>query len=493
MIESPPPHFRVAIAGSGFGGLGSAIRLLQGGIDDFVVLERASDLGGVWRDNSYPGCACDVESHLYSFSFARNPSWTRTFSASREIHAYLRQCAERFNVTPHLRYEIEIREAAWNEDAQHWHLETSRGALTADVFIAAVGGLSEPAIPSLPGLETFAGKTFHSARWDHDYDLTGKHVAVIGTGASAIQFIPRIQPRVGKLHVFQRTPPWIVPRRDRALGRLQRRLLHASNTLQWLKRAGIYGRRELTAVAFFEPRIASVVERLARRHLHRSVRDPELRAKLTPRYTLGCKRILLSDDYLPAITKPNVELVTEPLREIVPAGVVTGDGAFCRVDAIIFGTGFRVQDFPFAKHVRGREGVTLAETWKETMTAHLGTTVAGYPNLFILQGPNTALGHTSVITMLESQIEHILKALRFMGAHGIGAMEPRPDVQAAFVSEVDRKMKGTVWTAGGCKSWYLDAHGRNSTLWPGFTFSFKRRVEPFEPRDYRLVAKGSRS
>ena len=486
-------HVRVAIAGTGFAGLGMAIRLMQSGIDDILVFERSNDVGGVWRDNTYPGCACDVESHLYSFSFARNPEWTRSFSPSREIQGYLRACAERFGVLPRIRFDHEIRSATWDDDAQRWRLQTKHGVYTADAFVAAVGGLSEPAIPSLPGLESFAGTTFHSARWNHDHDLQGKRVAAIGTGASAIQFVPAIQPKVGALKVFQRTPPWIVPRRDRALTDHERNKLRSSNVAQWLLRTRIYALREVMALPFFDERIARLGRRLAEKHLARSVRDPILRAKLTPKYTMGCKRILLSDDYYPAVTKPNVDVITDSIVEIRPNGVVTSDGALHEVDTIIFGTGFHVQDYPFSNRVHGRGGRCLADTWKDRMTAHLGTTVSGYPNLFLLQGPNTGLGHTSVITIIESQVEHVVNALRYMTEERLATVEPRLEAQNAFVAYVDAKTKGTVWTSGGCKSWYLDAHGTNSTLWPGFTFTFKRRVERFDPSEYVLMPRTSRT
>jgi cation diffusion facilitator CzcD-associated flavoprotein CzcO len=486
-------HVRVAVAGSGFGGLGTAIRLQQSGIADFLVFERGHDVGGVWRDNTYPGCACDVESHLYSFSFARNPEWTRSFSPADEIQAYLRSCAERFGILPKIRFDHEVRSATWDDDAQRWRLETKHGAFTADVLVGAVGALSDPAIPSLPGVATFAGKTFHSARWDHAHDLAGKRVAVIGTGASAIQFVPAIQPKVSALKVFQRTPPWIVPRGDRALSERQRTILRSSKTAQWLTRAGIYALREVMALAFFDTRAAKLTQRLALRHLRRSVRDPALRAKLTPSYTMGCKRILLSDDYLPALTRENVDVVTDAIAEIRPEGVLTKDGVLHEVDTIVFGTGFNVQKFPFAERVRGKGGRTLSETWAGGMTAHLGTTVAGYPNFFLLQGPNTGLGHTSVITMIESQIEHVVNALRYLDSRGLAAVEPRAEAQQAFVDLVDAKMKGTVWTSGGCASWYLDARGRNSTLWPGFTFTFKRRVEHFDPSEYVLMERRTRA
>lgn len=495
MTRRDKRHFRIAIAGSGFGGLGTAIRLLEDGETDLLVLERGGDVGGVWRDNTYPGCACDVESHLYSFSFARSPDWTHRYSRWPQIQEYLRECATRFGVLPHIRFDHEVTAARWSENDAHWVLETNHGTFTADVFVAATGALSEPKTPDLPGLSAFRGKTFHSARWDHDHDLTGRNVAVIGTGASAIQFIPQIQPKVARLSVFQRTPPWVLPRGDRPITDRERRLLRDYPLLSWLVRARIYALRELLGTLFFEPRLAKALERLALAYLARQVPDPVLRAKLTPRYTLGCKRILISDDYLPSLGSPNVDVVTSAIREIRDGSIVTEDGASHEVDTIVFGTGFLVQEYPFSHRVAGRTGRTVAETWRDAggMTAHLGTTLAGFPNFFLLQGPNTGLGHTSVIVMIEAQIEHIRNALRFMKTNGYASVEPKADAQAAFASEVDRKMRGTVWTAGGCASWYLDANGRNSTLWPGYTFTFKRRVERFDPADYLLASARGRA
>jgi cation diffusion facilitator CzcD-associated flavoprotein CzcO len=478
---SEPKHVHVAIAGTGFGGLGMAIRMLQTGRRDFLLFERADDVGGVWRDNTYPGCACDVQSHLYSFSFAPNAKWTRAYSPQPEIHAYLKRCAERFGVMPYIRLGHEIRQASW--DGARWVLETSRGRYTADVFVAAVGALSEPSLPKLPGLERFAGPTFHSARWDHGYALDGKRVAVVGTGASAIQFVPQIQPRVGQLHLYQRTPPWIMPRNDFAFSPAMKRLLSWMPPLQRLTRATLYARREMFALPFLHPRLARYAEKLALKHLAAQVPDPALRRQLTPDYRIGCKRILVSDDYLPALTRPNVELVSDAIAEITPAGIVTADGRERTVDAIIFGTGFQVTEMPFGRHVRGRDGRTLEELWRGSPFAHLGLTVHGFPNFFFLLGPNTGLGHTSVVLMIESHIEHVLGALRHLDARGV-PIEPRPEAQAAFLADVDAKMRSTVWTTGGCSSWYLDRTGRNSTLWPSYTFAFKRRVARFDPAEY---------
>ncbi len=485
------PHIRIAIVGSGFAGLGMAIRLKQEGIEDFLVFERAASLGGVWRDNTYPGCACDVPSHLYSFSFAPNSQWSRAYSPQPEIHAYLRACADRFGLSPHLRFGHALTEAAWDERAQCWRLETSAGRYTADLLVSAVGGLSEPAVPSLPGLASFQGKVMHSARWDGGYSLAGKRVAVIGTGASAVQFVPRIQPQVERLLLFQRTPPWVLPREDHDIGARARWLFQRVPGARRLLRWGLYLIREVSVLGFLNPWLLRLVQRRALRHLRRSVADPVLREKLTPRYVMGCKRILVSDDYLPALTRENVDVITSGIREVRERSLVTQEGHVHPVDAIILGTGFRVTDMPIAHHIRGRGGRTLAQVWDGTMKAHLGTSVSGFPNLFMLLGPNTGLGHTSVILMMESQMEHVLGALRYVEGRGLAAVEPSGEAQARFVRQLDTRMAGTVWATGGCKSWYQDATGRNSTLWPGSTLSFRRRVAHFEPSEYVAIPRRS--
>ncbi|NVJ03843.1 NAD(P)/FAD-dependent oxidoreductase [Myxococcus sp. AM001] len=490
MSPSPNrPHVRIAIVGSGFGGLGMAIRLKQEGIEDFVILEREATLGGVWRDNTYPGCACDVPSQLYAFSFAPNPDWSRAFSPQAEIHAYLRACADRYGLHPHLRFHHALIEARWDEHAQRWLLQTSAGHSTADVLISAVGGLNEPAIPDLPGLETFEGKVMHSARWAADPALAGRRVAVIGTGASAVQFIPHIQPEVERLLLFQRTPAWVMPRRDHAMGAVARWLFRHVPGAQRLWRWTLHGVRELSVLAFQHPWLLRLAQRRALRHLRRSVADPVLREKLTPRYVMGCKRILLSDDYFPALTQRNVEVLTSGIQAVRARSIVTRDGVEHAVDTLILGTGFRVTDAPIAHHIRGRGGRTLAQAWGGTMTAHLGTTVSGFPNLFMLLGPNTGLGHTSIILMIESQVEHVLGALRYLDGRALAAVEPSPDAQAEYVRQLDARMAGTVWAKGGCVSWYQDATGRISTLWPGSTLAFRRRVARFEPFEYVAISR----
>lgn len=486
MTERDPRHVQIAVSGTGFAGLGAAIRLKQAGFHDFLVFERAEEVGGTWRDNSYPGCACDVESDLYSFSFAPNPSWSRLFSPQPEILAYLRRCAEDFGILPHVRFGHEIREAAFNDAEQRWYLETSHGTFTADVLIGGSGPLSEPSIPNLKGLSSFKGKVFHSARWDHAYDLAGKRVGVVGTGASAIQFVPAIQPRVAHLTLFQRTPAWVVPRIDREVSEREHRLYRALPFTQRLSRAAIYARREAFVLGFRNPSIMRYVEKFALRYLERKVPDPILRKKLTPNFRLGCKRVLISQDYLPALNQPNVHVETSSIVEVRAHSIVTADGQEHEVDALIFGTGFHVTDIPFAHRVRNGAGHTLHDAWQGSPSAHYGTTVAGFPNLFLLLGPNTGLGHTSVVLMIESQLKIVLGALEHMRRHRCATVEPRLEAQQAYNAELAQKTEGTVWTSGGCASWYIDESGRNSTLWPGFTFSFMRRCR-FRPEEYELA------
>lgn len=482
------PHLHVAIVGAGFAGLGMAIRLRRDGVEDFAVFEEAGEVGGTWRDNSYPGSACDVPSHVYSFSFAPHPGWTRMFAPQPEIWAYLRECVRRSGIAGHLRLNTRVTGATWDSDRRCWRIETSRGPVTADALVAAAGGLAEPSVPDLPGLDRFAGAAFHSARWDHDTDLAGRRVAVIGTGTSAAQFVPEIAPRAAALYVFQRTAPWVLPRRNRGITGLERRAYRAAPVLQQLARGTIGALRETLVVNNRHPRLARLlVQRIAARHLRRSVPDPALRARLTPGYTVGCKRIVLSNEYLPALTRPNVEVLTEPITEVRPHAVVTADGVERSVDVLIFGTGFQVSDPPIAHRIRGLAGRTLAQQWSGSPTGHLGTMVAGFPNLFLMLGPNTGLGHSSVVLMMEAQHGHVLDALRFLRERGYAALSPRADVQAAYTAEMDTRLAGTVWNAGGCRSWYLDAAGRNWTMWPGTSWAFRRRLARFQPDDYDVV------
>jgi cation diffusion facilitator CzcD-associated flavoprotein CzcO len=482
-------HHRIAIVGTGFAGLGMAIRLRQEGEQDFVLLERAADIGGTWRDNTYPGCRCDVPSHLYSFSFAPNPNWSSTFSPQSEILDYLKDCAERFGVMPHVRLDTELESASWDDDDGLWRIETSQGPLTAEILISGQGPLSDPSLPEVPGIESFEGTAFHSAEWDHEHDLEGERVAVVGTGASAIQFVPEIQPKAAKLHVFQRTAPWVIPHRNRPLRRWERAIYRLFPPAQLAMRAAIYWARELFVLQFRHRAVGRLLERIPMAHMRKQVKDPALREKLTPDYRIGCKRILPTDEWYPALAQPNVEVITEGITEIRPHSVVAADGTEREVDTIIFGTGFHVTDVPIADRIEGRDGRTLAETWEGSMRAYKGTTVAGYPNLFFLVGPNTGLGHTSIVFMIESQIAYVLDALRTMRRRGAGTLEVREGAQAAYNAELDRMTKGTVWVTGGCTSYYIDRNGHNSSLWPTYTWPFRRRLREFDVAAYSLAAR----
>ncbi len=477
----------IAIVGAGFSGLGMAIRLKQEGIDDFVVLERHEDVGGTWWVNTYPGCACDVPSHLYSFSFAPNPDWTQTYSTQPEIRDYLLGLAREHDLYRHTRLNTAVESAAWDEEAGRWQLETSGGPVSARVMISGQGALAEPSIPDLPGLDTFAGTIFHSARWNHEHDLRGKRVAAVGTGASAIQFVPAIQPEVAQLDVYQRTPPWVMPHPNRRIRDREKALFRRLPGYQKLVRGGVYSGRELLVLGFVKrPRIMKLVERIARRHIRDQVPDPELRRKVRPDYTIGCKRILPSNAWYPALGQPNVDLVTSPIREVRPHAIVCEDGTERAVDTIVFGTGFHVADMPVGEWVRGRGGRTLMEAWNGSPRAYLGTATSGFPNLFMLLGPNTGLGHSSMVYMLESQLNYVLDAVRTMRARGTATAEVRPEVQEAYTREIDARMRGTVWSTG-CASWYLDATGRNPTLWPDWTWRFRRRTRRFEPAKFLLA------
>jgi cation diffusion facilitator CzcD-associated flavoprotein CzcO len=483
-------HVNVLIIGSGFAGLGMAIRLEQEGRRDFLVLERFDDVGGTWFANTYPGAACDVPSRLYSFSFAPNPHWSRSFSPQNEILDYLRSCADRFGVRDRIRFGTSAEAAEWDEQARRWHVRTNAGDFTCDVLVSGAGALSAPKLPPVEGAEDFAGKVFHSAAWDHDHDVAGERVAVIGTGASSIQIVPQIQPKVASLKVFQRTPAWIIPRTDRPFTKPERWLYKKIPGLDKLARSVIYWGRESYVVGFaIQQRLMKLPELIARAHLKRHVPDPELRAKLTPSYTIGCKRILISNDFYPALAADNADVVTSPIARMTPEGIVTEDGVAHEVDTIVFATGFQVTPPPIAEGVRGRAGRRLVNVWSEHgMQAHRGTTINGFPNLFFLVGPNTGLGHTSMVYVIESQIEYVLRALEAMDREGIAAMEPTAAAQEAFNAALQRRLRGTVWDQGGCASWYLDDTGRNTTLWPWFTFRFRKALSEFDSASYEKVA-----
>lgn len=483
------PNARICIVGAGFSGIGMAVKLRKAGVRDFVVLERAADLGGTWRDNTYPGCKCDIPSHIYSYSFAPNPDWTQINAPQPEIWAYLRSVAEAHSIAPHLRFGHEVLDASWDDADCQWLIQTNRGEMRAEVLISAMGALSNPSIPAIPGREAFAGASFHSSRWDHEHDLSGERVAVVGTGASAAQLIPKIAPRVAQLTVFQRTPHWVLPSPDRPTTARARRIYRRFALAQKLTRAAQFAIPEILLIGQRHPRLMAPIEAWARRYLSKQVSDPGLRAKLTPRFRLGCKRIVLESNYLATLDRPDVNVVTEPLRQVTETAIVTADGIAHDCDTIIWATGFSVQDPPLVDVVRGRGGRTLRQAY-HTLEAHRGTTVAGFPNLFILLGPNTGVNNSIVYT-IESQIGYVILALETMDRLELATVEPRFDVQIAYNESVQRAFEGTVWTSGGCRSWYLDSEGRNTTLWPLFSTRFRRMLSRFDVDEYAVTVRSS--
>ena len=476
---------RITVVGTGFSGLCMGVKLRAQGEEDFVLLERAGDVGGTWRDNTYPGCACDVESHLYSFSFEPNPNWSRLYAPQPEIFAYLKHVATKYDLLRHVRFHAKLVGARYDEARQLWVVTAEDGRVfESEVLVSGMGGLSNPAIPDIPGMATFAGKAFHSATWDHGHTLDDQRVAVIGSGASAIQFVPAIAPKVGKLTYFQRTPPWVVPKMDRPIRPDETADFAANPWRQRMARTRLYWTLEARFLAFkFKPEWMNLVAKVGKHRIRKHIKDPALQAKLTPDYTPGCKRLLISNEYYPALARTNVEVVTEGIREVVPQGVVTQDGRLHEVDTIIFGTGFKVQDPIPPGTVFGRGGRDLAEVWQHGPEAHMGIAVAGFPNFFMLMGPNTGLGHNSMVFMIESQAHYIVEALKAMKEHGVKAIDVKPQVQRRFVDGVQEELQRTVWQSG-CKSWYLNEQGRNTAAWPGFTFAYRLKTRRFKLSQY---------
>ncbi|MBB1022142.1 NAD(P)/FAD-dependent oxidoreductase [Dietzia sp. E1] len=475
----------VLVVGAGFSGLGTAIRLSQEGFDDLVVLERGHDVGGTWRDNSYPGAACDVPSHLYSYSFALNPDWSRAFSPQGEIYDYIRRVTAETGVREKIRFGVDVTAVEYDADRGRWSVSTNAGEYDARVVVLGVGALCEPRLPEIDGIEDFAGDVFHTARWDHSVPLADRRVAVIGTGASAIQVVPSIAPTVGHLDVYQRTAPWVLPRMDRPYPRLERSLYRRVPGLQKAVRALQYASREFQVVGLTRTRAAlAPIKALGRAHLALQVRDRALREKVTPNFEIGCKRILLSNTWYPALGRDNVDLVTEPIARVTESGIVTADGVEHPADVLVVATGFHVTDSPFFERVRGADGRTLAQQWRsEGMEAYKGTTVAGYPNLFVLVGPATGLGHSSMIYMIESQLNYLVDALRTMRDRDLQAVEVRAAVQEAYNRELREQTGETVWVTG-CRSWYLDDKGNAPAVWPDFTLTFRRQTREFDLSAY---------
>ncbi|MFI9506142.1 flavin-containing monooxygenase [Nocardia sp. NPDC052566] len=475
----------IIIIGAGFGGIGMAIELRRAGFDDITILERAADLGGVWRENTYPGAACDVPSPLYSYSYEPKPDWPQRYSGREAIHAYLRDVAERHRLLDAVEFGVEVTDAEFDEATARWTVRTADGATrSAQVLIPAVGQLSRPAIPTIPGIDSFAGASFHSAEWDHNVDLTGKRVICVGTGASAIQYIPQIQPKVAELTLFQRTPAWVLPKFDTDYKPIQHKLFAKVPGALLVERFGWWSIAEFVSLGLVEfPPITTLVARIAARHLRKQVTDPELLAKLMPDYPIGCKRGLFSNDYYPALTQPNVRVRTATIAEVVPTGVRTTDGTLIEADVIIYGTGFKATEFLWPMRFYGRGGRELSDVWADGAHAYYGITVPEFPNLFLIYGPNTNLGVGSIIYMIESQARHIRQAVQLLTpGHSI---EVRAEPEREFNTALQQRLSKTPWNF--CTSWYRNAAGRITNNWPGSQTSYRRHTRTLDRDHYTLT------
>lgn len=477
---------RFAIIGAGFGGIGMGISLLARGERDFLIFDRSEGVGGTWWLNRYPGCACDVPSHLYSFSFFPNPDWSRRFAPRAEIQAYLERATRRFKLTPHLRLGTGISSLAWNESESAWSLRDQHGqSWQARYVVSAIGGLSRPKFPEIPGLSEFSGDRMHSQQWDDAIPLSGRRVAVIGTGASAAQLVPEIAPKVARLDVYQRKPHWVLPRPDAVISAHRRAWYRRMPALQKLARFGIWLISESRVPGLtWSTRLAAFHRALARRHLKRQVPDPALRARLKPDFDIGCKRVILSSDWYPSLTRPNVALIDDPIDRIESNAIVTRDGYRRQTDIVVLATGFRATDPVPAGLIRGRDGRDLHRVWRAGPQAWRGVAVHGFPNLFMLLGPNTALGHNSVILMIEAQIEFISRTIANAADQGCAKLEVRAEAQQRYNEWLQRKLQGTVWNTGGCSSWYLHPEsGLNTTLWPASTWRYQRMMHRADERE----------
>jgi cation diffusion facilitator CzcD-associated flavoprotein CzcO len=484
----PPVHTRAVIIGTGFSGLGMGIALQKQGVD-FVILEKADEIGGTWRDNSYPGAACDVPSHLYSFSFEPKAGWTRMFSPQPEILDYLKSVTDKYGLRRYMVFNSLVERAYWDDTEYRWHVFTASGqSYITQFLISGAGALHIPSTPDIDGLDEFAGPTFHSAQWGHSVDLTGKAVAVIGTGASAIQVVPEIIDRVAGLQLYQRTPPWVVPRPNGAFPTALKRAFENVPGLRLAVRGAIYWALEGLAYGMTRrPVLLKGIEVVARWNIRRNVRDRALRKRLTPNFRAGCKRILYSDNYYRAVADPKTELITEGISRVTSDGIVTADGTERKVDVIVFATGFHVTDSYTYVGITGARGEDLVDRWgREGVAAHRGITVSDVPNIFFLLGPNTGLGHTSVVFMIESQIHYVAEAIAAVDSAGAQALAPTRLAQDQFNSELQDKLAGSVWNTGGCRSWYLDEHGYNRTLWSGFTWQYWLSTRSLKPAEYQF-------
>jgi cation diffusion facilitator CzcD-associated flavoprotein CzcO len=485
-----PAGLRVGIVGAGFGGVGMAIKLKQHGYEEITVFERGDSVGGVWRANTYPGAACDVPSHLYSFSFAPGHNWSRRYAPQDEILDYLTEVSARFGVDPHLRLNTEVREASFDADEGRWSVTTDAGDTHEfDVLVTACGQLSDPAIPGIQGIDEFAGHAFHSAEWDHDHDLRGRHVAVIGTGASAIQFVPAIAPVAERVTIYQRSAPWILPKSDREYPAWERRVFERFPIRVAAARMGMFAFFETFTYGFTGKRwMMAPFRAVADSTRKRELADPELRAAATPDYEMGCKRVLITADWYSTLKRPNVELLNGRVERITADGVVGPDGVERRSDTIIYGTGFQSHNFVAPMRVRGRDGRELNEVWADAPEAYLGTVISGFPNLFVLYGPNTNHGSGSVPFTLECQYRYVVDAMRRLRASGSRFIDLRPEVLAEWRDEIARRSERTVWRSGGCDSWYLNAARQNTNNWPGPWLEFRRRTRRIDPAQFEFAS-----
>jgi cation diffusion facilitator CzcD-associated flavoprotein CzcO len=479
---------KIVIIGTGFAGICMAIKLLEAGISDFIILEKSNEIGGTWRDNTYPGAACDVISHLYSFSFEPNPEWSRMFAQQEEILAYTRHCVDKYGLRPYIRFGKEVSGGTFDELTSMWHIHVKNQAdVKASIWINGMGPLNRAVLPDLPGLDGFNGEIFHSAHWRRDVDLSGKRVAVVGTGASAIQIVPNIAHQVKELHLFQRTAAWVLPKPDRPMKEWEKKMFRSFPLTQRLYRLFYYWINELTVIALAKrPSLTRFIRLLASRHMKRARLSAELMEKLTPDYTIGCKRILPSNDFYPTFKLSHVHLHTKGIERVRTQDVVTADGGHTEVDVIIMATGFMAAEFPSSFVVKGLQGRTLASTWTEGPEAYLGTAVSDFPNMFFIIGPNTGLGHSSMIIMIEAQVKYILSCITEMGRRSALQMNVKQTVQISYNEEIQQRLTGTVWNSG-CVSWYRTSTGKNTSLWPGHTFEFMSRTSKVNVADYEWV------
>jgi cation diffusion facilitator CzcD-associated flavoprotein CzcO len=490
-VETPSTattqHTKILVIGGGYSGIGAAIRLRKSKIEDFTLIEKGDKLGGTWRVNTYPECGADTPSIIYSFSFARNPDWDYTFAKQPQIEKYLDDVADKYGVPQHAQFNTKAVAGHWDDEASHWVVETNKGTIIAKYVIACAGPQHEIDMPQIPGVESFEGEAFHSANWDHDVELEGKTVAIIGTGASAMQFLPEIQPKLGKMILFQRTAPWVMPRYDSETKLWQKKLFRRVPILNRALAQTIYLASEGLQYAQRHPKAMQQIQKLATKNLEKDVADLELRKQWTPNFTMGCKRILFSNRWYKALTAPNAEVVSLGVDSITPTGLIDSDGVERQADVIIYGTGFRVTDPDIAHRITGRAGITLSELWNGSPQAYYSTAVHGYPNAFIVLGPNVGNGHGSVSTLVELISDYIVKGIETAEAEGLASIEVKQHTQDVYNAEVQDALQGTVFNAGGCSSYYIDTNGRNSSIYPWTTLKFRRDTKQFKLADYETT------